>query len=234
MRVLITGGGCEEPIDNVRFIANFSSGKTASFLADRFASRGHEVTALMAHRAEKPSSPVRVVVFRAYRDLSETLRSLLGDEDFDLVVHAAAVSDFTPESIVVDGVSTPAGPAGKVESGSEAIIRLRENPKLIDGLKSWSRNERCAVVGFKLTVGAGEREREGAARALLERSRADLVVSNDRSEIAADAHPFACYALAADGSLTRARRGRTKRDLADFLEAECAKWMRIRIKEQPL
>ena len=220
----------------MRFIANFSSGKTASFLADRFASRGHEVTALMAHRAEKPSSPVRVLGFRSFLDLSKTLRGLLGSEGFDLVVHAAAVSDFTPDSVVVDGVSTPAGDSGKIESraGRGVAITLRENPKLIDGLKSWSRNERCAVVGFKLTVGAGEREREGAARALLKRSRADLVVSNDRSEIAGDAHPFACYALAADGSLILARRGGTKRDLADFLEAECAEWARIRIKEQPL
>ena len=230
MRVLITGGGCEEPIDGVRFLANFSTGKTASFLADHFASRGHEVTALMAHRAERPSGVVRVLGFRAFRDLSNTLRSLLEREDFDLVVHAAAVSDFSPESIVVGGVSTPAGPEGKIESlrGSGATITLRENPKLIDSLKAWSRNPRCAIVGFKLTAGTGGLEREEAVRVLLERSRADLVVSNDQSEISGDAHPFAFYALSGDGSLALARRGLTKKDLANFLEAECAELIRKR------
>jgi len=231
MRVLITGGGCEEPIDGVRFLANFSTGKTASFLADHFASRHHEVTALMAFRAVRPSAPVRVLGFRSFSDLSESLQGLLEREDFDLVIHAAAVSDFSPESIVIDGVSSPAGPAGKIESGAEAFIRLRENPKLIDSLKIWSRNERCSIVGFKLTNGAGESEREEAVRALLKRSRADLVVSNDLLEISGDAHPFACYALTCDEGLALARRGRTKNDLANFLEANCAERIRKTIKE---
>ena len=232
MRVLITGGGCEEPIDGVRYLANFSTGNTASYLADYFAASHHDVTALMARRAVRPSEPVRVLGFHAFGDLSETLRLLLEREDFDLVVHAAAVSDFSPEAIVVDGVSSPAGPAGKIESGAEAFIRLRKNPKLIDSLKAWSQNARCTIVGFKLTNGAGEREREEAARTLLVRSRADLVVSNDLSEISGDAHPFACYALSGDGNIALARRGLTKNDLANFLEAECAECIRKTIKER--
>ena len=232
MRVLITGGGCEEPIDGVRYLANFSTGTTASFLADYFASRHHEVTALMAFRATRPFVPIRLLGFRSFSDLSETLQGLLEREDFDLIVHAAAVSDFSPEAIVVDGVSSPAGSAGKIESGAEAFIRLRENPKLIDSLKAWSQNARCAIVGFKLTNGAGGREREGAVQALLKRSRADLVVSNDLSEISGDVHPFACYALSGDGNLALARRGLTKNDLANFLEAECAECIRKTIKER--
>jgi phosphopantothenoylcysteine synthetase/decarboxylase len=232
MHVLITGGGCEEPIDGVRYLANFSTGKTAAFLADYFASRHHEVTALMAARATRPSAPVRLLGFRSFSDLSDTLQGLLGREDFDLVIHAAAVSDFSPESIVVNGVSSPAGPAGKIESGAEAFIRLRENPKLIDSLKVWSRNERCSIVGFKLTNGAGGLDREEAVRALLKRSRADLVVSNDLLEISGDAHPFACYALTCDGSFALSGCGRTKNDLANFLETQCAERMRKTIKEQ--
>lgn len=234
MRVLITGGGCEEPIDGVRYLANFSTGKTAAFLADSFAASHHEVTALMAVRAARPSAPVRLLGFRSFNDLSDTLQGLLEREDFDLVIHAAAVSDFSPESIVVDGVSSAAGPAGKIESGrgSGATITLRENPKLIDSLKAWSRNERCSIVGFKLTNGAGGLEREEAVRALLKRSRADLVVSNDLLELSGDAHPFACYALSGDGSLALARRGLTKNDLANFLEAECAESIRKTIKER--
>ena len=34
MNILITGGGCEEPIDDVRSVCNFSTGKTSSLIAD--------------------------------------------------------------------------------------------------------------------------------------------------------------------------------------------------------
>ena len=53
MKILITGGGSEEPIDNVRAVCNFSTGRTSAFLADFFAGAGHEVTEIVSERAVK-------------------------------------------------------------------------------------------------------------------------------------------------------------------------------------
>ena len=36
MKILVTGGGSIEPIDNVRAVCNFSTGKTSAFLSDLF------------------------------------------------------------------------------------------------------------------------------------------------------------------------------------------------------
>ncbi|MEE3412045.1 MAG: phosphopantothenoylcysteine decarboxylase, partial [Treponema sp.] len=55
-RVLITGGGCVEKIDNVRAITNFSSGKTALLIARvlKALNPAAAVTYLMSERAVQP------------------------------------------------------------------------------------------------------------------------------------------------------------------------------------
>ena len=222
MRVLITGGGCEEPIDGVRSVCNFSSGRTAAFLCDYFASRGNEVTAIIAERAAKPESAekqegnTRVHRFRTWRNLAETLRQQLEENSFDLVLHAAAVSDYRPDIVEINGVAYPAGNVPKIESGSNVIVTFAENPKIIDSLKEWSRNKRCEVVGFKLTNGASLAAREEKTEELFHRANPELVVSNDLSEISQDGHPTRCYARN-HGKMECVFAGRTKAELAEFL-----------------
>ena len=55
MKILVTGGGSIEPIDNVRAVCNFSTGKTSAFLSDLFFLAGNEVTEILSERAIKPS-----------------------------------------------------------------------------------------------------------------------------------------------------------------------------------
>ncbi|PKL10535.1 MAG: hypothetical protein CVV52_17915, partial [Spirochaetae bacterium HGW-Spirochaetae-8] len=183
MRVLITGGGCEEPIDGVRSLCNFSTGRTASVLCDRLVEQGHEVTAVFAERAVKPSKPVASHSFRTFQDLSDTLHELLVKKDYGMIIHAAAVSDFGVGSMEIDGIPYLPGSYGKIESGSEVIIRLKQNPKIIDQLRAWSINPTVYIVGFKLTNGANVPEREKASAELLYRAKVDCVVSNDFAEM---------------------------------------------------
>ena len=56
MNVLITGGGCEEPIDNVRSISNFSTGKTSTTLASYFVEKNCKVTCIMSYKAIRPKN----------------------------------------------------------------------------------------------------------------------------------------------------------------------------------
>jgi phosphopantothenoylcysteine synthetase/decarboxylase len=217
MRVLISGGGCEEPLDGVRSLCNFSSGRTAAFLCDRMVEQGHEVTAVFAERAIKPSQLVVLHTFRTFQDLFNTLKKLLVANDFGMIIHAAAVSDFGIGSVEVDGISYPPSSCGKIESGSEVVVRLKQNPKIIDHLRDWSRNPNCIMVGFKLTNGADMKERETAVSDLLRRAGVDLVVSNDLSEISTEQHPFRIYGQSKTKAPNLLSTGMSKVELAAYL-----------------
>jgi len=216
MRVLITGGGCEEPIDGVRSLCNFSTGRTAAFLCDRMAESGHKVSAILAERAIKPTRAVALHTFRTFQDLSTMLAVLLAESDYGMIIHAAAVSDFGIGSVEIDGIPYPPASCGKIESGSEVVIRLKQNPKIIDHLRDWSRNPSCIIIGFKLTNGADIQEREAAVSELLHRAGVDLMVSNDLCEITTEQHPFRIYRQTKQDTLNLLSTGTRKEDLAAF------------------
>jgi len=116
---------------------------------------------------------------------------------------------------VLDGATGRPTAPGKLGSGSAPVIRLRPNPKLVDGLRSRSLNGSVRIVAFKLTRGE---DRDGALRAvgsLLAHSGADLVVHNDLAEREGpDAFPSTIHFP--DGSAPE--RCATRRELADALE----------------
>jgi phosphopantothenoylcysteine decarboxylase / phosphopantothenate---cysteine ligase len=202
-RVLITSGGTEEPIDGVRSIGNFSTGRTGALLADAFASAGCEVTLLRARRAlAAENSAVRTEVFSSFADLEEGLRRLLAKERFDAVLHAAAVSDYSVAGLEVNGRAEPALATGKLDSGRDVAIRLKPNPKLIDSLRAWSANPRIRVVAFKLTRGADAGVAQAAVDALFAHSRADFVVHNDLSKLDEATGHFPATIHAASGEAT--------------------------------
>ncbi len=211
MKILITGGGCEEPIDNVRSICNFSTGKTSTFLSRFFLGQGHDVTAVMANRAVKPeplqdepeTGKLHVIQFKSFNDLQETLKDELGHNEYDAVIHAAAVSDYSPYEIEADGRIFKAGEIAKINSGSEITVKLKRNPKILDSIRNWSRKD-IFLAGFKLTSNAGEEDRKKAVWKIFDadtgREPPDAVVSNDLSEITETAHP--CRIYSPDGNFT--------------------------------
>ncbi|MEE4173019.1 MAG: phosphopantothenoylcysteine decarboxylase [Xanthomonadales bacterium] len=186
-RVLITGGGTREPIDAVRYIGNTSTGRTSARLAEALRARGFQVTWLGGAGAMEPEGGgIRRERFVSFEDLEQSLQTLLGASDFDAVVHAAAVSDFSV-------AERPGSADGKLSSGAGFELRLEPNPKLLDSLRAWSRNPDIDVIGFKLTVGAGEDERWAAVRRQFAAGQSDWVVHNDADELSDAAHPFTLY-----------------------------------------
>lgn len=187
LRVLITSGGTAEPIDGVRVITNTSTGATGALIAERFAASGHEVVLLRARAAVRPDerAGVREVEFGAFNELEATLARELGAGDFDAVVHAAAVSDFSVAAVEVAGRTLRAG-EGKLASNTEPVLRLRRNPKLLDRLPEWSRRKGMRVVAFKLTQGAMAEEARAAVEGVFKGGVADFVVHNDLAARGAD------------------------------------------------
>lgn len=223
MNVLITGGGCREAIDNVRCVTNTSTGKTSAAIADFFIDQGASVTILAAASAVRPKRVLekncRLRTYVSGSDLGQLLEEELFQQEYQIVIHAAAVSDFIPETVIMDGIEVTAGPQGKIPSGSTMTIRFRAAPKLADRIKSWAKmggHREPVVVCFKLTSGAEQEKVLSACRAILERGAADYVVANDILKINGDSHPFAVNILQ-NNEIVAIKQGKSEEQMASIL-----------------
>jgi len=177
LRILVTSGGTAERVDAVRVLTNTSTGRTGALIAERLDEAGHDVVLLRAASAAAPGAPIREVTFVSFADLDARLAELLSGEEFDAVIHAAAVGDFGVEAVEVGGAAADC--RGKLPSAGAVTLRLRPNAKLIGQLRARSRNPRIIVVGFKLTSGGDPVAALGAVRAMFSHGVSDLVVYND-------------------------------------------------------
>ncbi len=69
MRILITSGGTEEPIDGVRYITNFSTGRTGAVIADYLAACGVETVLVHGRHAVLPETDMERYSFTTFTDL---------------------------------------------------------------------------------------------------------------------------------------------------------------------
>ena len=95
-RVLVTAGATREAIDPVRFITNHSSGKMGFAIARAAMLRGAEVTIVAAHTDVAPPMFCEVVPVVSAADMFEAVAERAPESD--IVIKAAAVSDYTPET----------------------------------------------------------------------------------------------------------------------------------------
>lgn len=197
MKVLITGGGCSEKIDDVRSITNFSSGKTALSIAKTIQDldSAAAIDFLFAEGAVQPKAPaenVTVKNFRSCEDLQKLLKEQLASNSYDLIFHAAAVSDYTVQSVVADGKEFTPGKVSKFSGADNLLVKLKKNPKLLESIPAWAKKKSAAacLVGFKLTSDASQEERAAAVQKLFAaKNPPDFVISNDLSEITPKSHP---------------------------------------------
>jgi phosphopantothenoylcysteine decarboxylase/phosphopantothenate--cysteine ligase len=170
-RVVISAGGTREPLDPVRYLGNRSSGKQGWALARVAAARGAEVV-LVAANVDLPAPfGIRVVPVGTAEELRAAM--LAETAGTDVVVMAAAVADFRPESVA----------AAKLKKGSPAepsVVPLVRNPDVLAELVT-KRAPGQLVVGFAAETGDDEGDVLSHARAKLARKGCDLLVVNDVS-----------------------------------------------------
>ncbi|WP_154223943.1 phosphopantothenoylcysteine decarboxylase [Marinicella rhabdoformis] len=188
MKILITAGGTKEYIDGVRFIGNSSTGRTGAQMVDYMVQCGHQVTWLGAKDAIKPSTDCSQVEYETFEELQSLLESQLADHEFDVVFHAAAVSDFKVTSVVLNNTTIPAGRDCKIPTSDHARINLERNPKLIDYIKTWSKNVNVILVGFKLTNSSSQKAIKKAVDKLLSKGMVDYVAHNNLPDITPTFH----------------------------------------------
>jgi phosphopantothenate---cysteine ligase (CTP) len=180
MRILVTAGNTQTPIDRVRCITNVFTGRTGATIAATAAARGYAVTLITSHPDAVPAgTDLRVEGYRTFEDLETRLASALPGGGFDAIVHAAAVNDYHVVGTYakIDGEFVDVS-AGKVKGNhAELWLRMTPAPKLVDRFRSpWG--FAGTLVKFKLEVGASDAELLAIAERSRVHSSADLMVAN--------------------------------------------------------
>ncbi|MCU1470770.1 MAG: coaBC [Glaciihabitans sp.] len=167
-RIVVTAGGTREPLDPVRFIGNRSSGKQGIAVAMAAVSRGAEVTLIGANLEVDAPGQVAVLHVGTTLELAEAVA--LAAADADVVIMAAAVADYRPESVAPAKIK-------KETQGDILQLTLVKNPDILHDL-SLSKRAGQIIIGF-----AAETETDPAAllvlgRAKIARKGCDYLVLN--------------------------------------------------------
>jgi len=166
-RVLITAGPTIEYIDPVRVITNQSSGKTGVLLTSELISAGAKVTLIYGPGKELPPKGAKIVNIQTLEEMFNAVRSEM-KRKFDIVILAAAASDYTPEK--------PS--AKKIKSNLDKIIlKLKRAPKIIDEIKKIQRD--VFLIGFKAEANISKERLVKESRKKIKESGADLIIAND-------------------------------------------------------
>jgi phosphopantothenoylcysteine decarboxylase/phosphopantothenate--cysteine ligase len=95
-KILITAGPTREPIDPVRYISNFSTGKMGIALAEEYARRGAEVVLVKGPTQIKPDNgKIKVIDVSTAAEMYEACSQYF--DESDVIIFAAAVADYTPK-----------------------------------------------------------------------------------------------------------------------------------------
>jgi len=180
VKAVVTAGPTYEPLDEVRRLTNFSTGKLGSDLANYLTEQGHDVVLLVGyyaiHRGELKAR--RVETFTTTADLRARLEAL-SLQGAGAVFHAAAVCDFTFGGVfersetgelipcVERKVSTRKGPL---------LAELKPTSKIISELRGWFPLSK--LVGWKYELDGDRARVIDVARQQLAKNRTNACVVN--------------------------------------------------------
>ena len=168
-KVLITAGPTYEPIDPVRFIGNFSSGKMGYALAHQAADLGAEVHLILGpHSLDTDEAPFTIEEINTADEMHTAVFNRYHMMDF--AIAAAAVADFKPRTLASQKI--------KKEIGTPAI-ELIPNPDILAQMGEQKKNQ--VLIGFAL-----ETENEVAhATNKLKRKNLDAIILNSLADAGA-------------------------------------------------
>jgi len=164
VRLIVTAGNNVEPLDPVRLLTNRATGKMGYAIAEAAALRGAHVT-LVTGPAHLTPHPAVADVVQIQTGLQMYDATVTRFDDCDVLIGAAAVSDYRPKDVHTQKLKKQDGPL---------LVEFVRNP---DILAECGRRKRAdqVLVGF-----AAETEQVlENARGKRERKNADFFVAND-------------------------------------------------------
>jgi phosphopantothenoylcysteine decarboxylase/phosphopantothenate--cysteine ligase len=166
-RVLVTAGPTFEDLDPVRFIGNRSSGRMGFALAREAARRGARVTLVAGPTSIDAPQHAELVRVRSAAEMHDAVMTRL--ESADIVVMAAAVADYAPDS---------KDERKRAKSDEGLTVTLRRTPDILAGVGAWRSargGARPVLVGFA----AETDDAVNKGRKKLAAKRADFVAVNN-------------------------------------------------------
>jgi hypothetical protein len=210
-----------------------SKGTFGSRIADAFFYKGLEsflnrneqgnsiekITFFMAKGSKRPTlqsinddtyedgyRPIEYVEYSTFDDYKNGIEKLLTEETYDIIVVAAAVSDY--------GVANYYD--GKYRSRKDDMcIKLVKLPKILPIMRKLAPNS--VICGFKLLVDSTEDELVEAMRKQIVESDVDLVIGNDLRDIKADNHSLMVISKHNSNVRTYVQLPKDKRDKCSLL-----------------
>jgi phosphopantothenate---cysteine ligase (CTP) len=181
MNCIVTAGPTYEPLDDVRRLTNFSTGRLGTELAHYLTARGHKVALLIGESATYPGErrAQSVKVFSTTADLRAKLKSF-SEKKVDAIFHAAAVSDFGFGKIFAQNnagefVALKASKKISTRAG-EMLVELVPTPKIIAELRGWF--PKTKIVGWKFEANGKRADALRAARRQITGCATDFCVAN--------------------------------------------------------
>ena len=162
-KVLVTAGATMESLDPVRFLTNHSSGKMGFAIAKEAMLRGAEVTVVKANTTAEIPNFVKIVEVSSAKDMFDAVTAL--SEQQDIIVKAAAVADYTPESYVDSKIKKKDG---------DLSIPLKRTMDILKYLGE-NKKEGQFLCGFSMET---DNMLENS-KAKLSKKNADMIVANN-------------------------------------------------------
>jgi phosphopantothenate---cysteine ligase (CTP) len=192
MNCIVTAGPAYEPLDDVRRLTNFSTGRLGTELANYLAARGHNVLLLLGEQATYAGErrAKQVEFFSTAADLRAKLKALSAKKA-DAIFHAAAVSDFSfgrvfaPAAAALTRTGAPQDAVNKLVEikgrkistrQGKLLVELLPTSKIIAELRGWF--PRAKIVGWKFEADGSRADAVAAARRQLAECSTDLCVVN--------------------------------------------------------
>ena len=163
LRIAVTAGPTQEPLDPVRYLTNHSTGKMGYAIARMAMLRGAEVTLISGPTALEPPPFVTVVPVISAEDMFQAVSRTCQQADF--IFKAAAVADYTPAQY--------SGDKTKKKDG-ELSIPLSRTHDILSYLGEHRRPGQF-ICGFSMET----RDMVENSRAKLEKKKVDMICANN-------------------------------------------------------
>jgi phosphopantothenoylcysteine decarboxylase/phosphopantothenate--cysteine ligase len=194
-RVVVTGGGTIERIDDVRYISNFSSGKMAEAISLALYYRGADVCLIRTKKSGELPSDLYTIEVESSNELHEYLVDAIRVSKKGVMTKATLMDDSVPELIqkkpylfmaaAVSDYKPKFPQSGKMKKdmiGDEWDLKLSKNIDILDAINK----DGIFSVGFKAEM--DESSGEESAKNMLNKKDLDAVCLNfvNRHEFGSD------------------------------------------------
>ena len=166
VRVLVTAGPTQEPIDPVRYISNHSTGKMGFAIARAALERGAQVTLVSGHTPVEPPLLVDTIKVQTAAEMLEAVQKHF--PECDLLIKSAAVADYTPATYHTEKVK---------KNDGELTLPLKRTADILRTLGAMKAPKQL-ICGFSMETGNLV---ENSQKKLVEKNL-DLVVANNLND----------------------------------------------------